>query len=324
MQNKPPVSERDIPLFLLRLAKLQPPEDRQAFTAVPQRPVPSRGREPQSPVTPPASRRSGRRAQRPMHRSRGPLSARLSPRGCPSPAATAPLTGRAEEAPGAGRCRSDPAAEGNCTSRSSPRLPPGQPPAPQSPAPRRTPGAAGGEGIAAALTGTPRCRALWAMYSSRRATLLRAAPAAPFRLPSRSDTRARSGPALSSALPLTCTSRPDGSGGSPRPAGAGAGVEAGRSSAKRRAGGGAGSAMAAGPSRHHGNPRQRARCTLGGAHVTPSLPLPISSPQPRGRQTEAPPRHDWYRGGSSSVLLPKGVRHDSYRGRAPPAVGQRR
>lgn len=323
MQNKPPVGERDIPLFLLRLAKLQPPEDRQAFTAVPQRPVPSRGREPQSP--PPRFPPVRPTRQRPTHRSRGPLSARLSPRGCPSPAATAPLTGRAEEAPGAGRCRSDPAAEGNCPSPSSPRLPPGQPPAPQSPAPRRTPGAAGGGGIAAALTGTPRCRALWAMYSSRRATLLRAAPAAPFRLPSRSDTRARSGPALSSALPLTCTSRPDGAGGSPRPAGAGAGagVEAGRSSAKRRAGGGAGSAMAAGPSRHHGNPRQRTRCTLGGAHVTHSLPLPITTPRPRGRQTEAPPRHDRYRGGSSSVLPPKGVRHDSYRGREPLAVGQR-
>lgn len=101
------------------------------------------------------------------------------------------------------------------------------------------PGAAGGGGRVTALTGTPRWRALWAMYSSRRATLLRAAPAASFRLLSRSDTRARSGLALSSALPLTCTSRP---GGPPRPAGTGAGV----SSAKTRAGGGADSAMAAG------------------------------------------------------------------------------
>lgn len=165
------------------------------------------------------------------------------------------------------------------------------------------------------LTGTPRCRALCAMYSSLRDTLLRAAPATPFRLPSRSDTRARSGTALSSALPLTWTSRPDGAGRPPPPpAGTGAGTEAvagtGQSSAKTRAGGGAGSAIQASPSRHHSN--QRARCTLGGAGR--DAPAPSLRSLPNSRESCRASRRVRYGGGRSFAGRWSGFRHDSWPG----------
>lgn len=235
IQNKRPGGEPEQRhyTFSAVAGKAAPPKDTQAVIAAPRRPVPPR--ELQTPLPLRCSRLgrgpSGRLALGLSQSSRRYCRRRLEG------ALTRRLPSGAGEAPGAAgwtlRLRG-----------------PWEPSAAEELAFR--PGAAGGGGRVTALTGTPRWRALWAMYSSRRATLLRAAPAASFRLLSRSDTRARSGLALSSALPLTCTSRRGGPGGPPRSAGPGAGVRAraGVSSAKTRAGGGADSAMAAGGGPH--------------------------------------------------------------------------
>lgn len=179
----------------------------------------------------------------------------------------------------AGRRRTPPAAERDRDrdrDREPPREPGTAPPAAPLAFPLGTPRRLSGP-RAAELTGMPCRRAVCAMYCSRRDTLLRAASAASLRLLSRSDTRARSGRALSSALPLTCTSRPGSAAGPTRPSGAGDGARS--SSAKTREGGGAGGAMAAAMAAAHG-----AMATLG-RHVTAPA---RSRPPPRGPGAAAP------------------------------------